>query len=84
MKPFVQLSAKKLELYEAPNSPSVGPKVRYYHRCFYKQKLRTTEWGFPFVWDFYMRMQSLPGPQGAWFEASSVQSYSIHIVFGYS
>ncbi len=38
---------KKLELYEAPNSPSVRLKVSYYHRCLYREKLRTTKRGFP-------------------------------------
>ncbi len=38
---------KKLELYEPANSPSGHLKVSYYHRCFYRQKLRTTERGFP-------------------------------------
>ncbi len=44
---------KTLELCEAPNSPSVCLKVSYYHRHFYRQKLRTTEQGFPFLWDFF-------------------------------
>ncbi len=45
--PFVHLSAKKVKLYEAPNRPSVHLKVSYYHRCLYRQTLRTTEQGFP-------------------------------------
>ncbi len=47
--PFVHLSAKKLELYEAPNSPIVRLKVSYYCHCYFRQKLWTTERDFPFA-----------------------------------
>ncbi len=40
---------KKLDLYDARNSPSVRLKVSYYHHFLSKQKLQTTERGFPFV-----------------------------------
>ncbi len=44
-------SAKKLELYEAPNSSSSRLKVSYSHPCFFRQKLRRQSGVFPFVWD---------------------------------